>query len=330
MVKRILGWFFKTAVFNLGLLEDLNIILMYHRVVDQLPNGLHDSGMFVTSNTLKMHINEISRFFKIVPLESLLKKTKHRGRQCAFTFDDGWIDNYDVAFPILKANKIPATIFLPVNHIGRHKAFWFQHLWSIADIMQEKGSKAEFIDHFKSVTPSWRLMGTGYKEVSNLAEKMKQIPADEIDAIVEQAYDKFGVPFNGQRDIIDWNDVLKMGEKGITFGSHGLNHYILPTLNHTKKKRELFDSLEILQSKAVQVSPFLSYPNGNWDDESLNLVSKAGYLGAVTTRLGCNTPQTHAYLLNRISLHEYISHTPALFWFRIFQAVFAGSGYKRN
>ena len=52
------------------------------------------------------------------------------------------------------------------------------------------------------------------------------------------------------------------------------------------------------------------------------MVREAGYAGAVSTRFGYNGPHTDPFLLRRIGLHDYISFTPSLFWFRMCQAFF--------
>lgn len=83
-------------------LKNIKVILLYHRVLKEPPRKLYDPGLFVTASTFEMHINELSRMFEIVPLEDLTHARNERGRLCAITFDDGWIDNYEVAFPIIK------------------------------------------------------------------------------------------------------------------------------------------------------------------------------------------------------------------------------------
>ena len=124
---------------------------------------------------------------------------------------------------------------------------------------------------------------------------------------------------------MNWEEIYEMGQHDISFGSHGLNHYILPTLNYELKKKEIVESFEKLHEKGVNIAPFFSYPNGDWDDDSASLVSSTGYKGALTVKLGWNTSNSDPYSLNRIALHEYISSSAPLFWFRIFQAVMAGN-----
>ena len=44
----------------------------------------------------------------------------------AVTFDDGWADNFDVAFPVLRELGIPATVFLSTDAVENRVPFWWQ------------------------------------------------------------------------------------------------------------------------------------------------------------------------------------------------------------
>jgi peptidoglycan/xylan/chitin deacetylase (PgdA/CDA1 family) len=323
LIKTIAGFSFKNLFTALPLRKDLRLIFMYHRVVEKLPDGLHDPALFVTANTLEMHIREIARQFEIVPIDDIISGSGAGKRLCAFTFDDGWHDNYDCAFAVLKKYRVPATIFIPVNMISLRQTFWFQNLWELASRVVLLDHGELFIDYFRSHTPSWHRTGMGLEQIYDLADELKKLPAEELDAIVLKGYERLGIQPSTTDTIMNWEHVREMGRSGITFGSHGLHHNILTQLAYQSKYEEVVKSLNVLHHADVAVAPFFSYPNGNWDSEAVSLVKQAGYKGAVTTELGFNALSTNPYLLKRVALHEDISHTPSLLWFRTFQALTA-------
>jgi peptidoglycan/xylan/chitin deacetylase (PgdA/CDA1 family) len=71
-------------------------------------------GMYVSEEAFEMHMEWIKKFFDVVKLEDIIHQIQNKLEwdkpQCAITFDDGWKDNYEYAFPILKRHNIPATI----------------------------------------------------------------------------------------------------------------------------------------------------------------------------------------------------------------------------
>ena len=321
LIKNIGGLSFKSFLSAFGPLKEISIILMYHRVVKEPFRNCLDPAMFVTPDAFEMHIKEISQFFDIVPLEAITESNLEKKRLCAITFDDGWVDNYENAFPISKKYNIPATIFIPVNMIGSKKKFWFQGIWDIWSQAGKNGLISDCIRYFNTVIPAWKPEYIDVEQIDKLISELKYMPAQELNDLAEQAYRSLGLTPESDGYILNWEQVREMSQHGITFGSHGLDHYIHPTLSKEMKKKEIFDSFSILNGKGISVSPFFSFPNGNWDKESLALVKQAGCKGAVTTHLGYNTHKTDPFLLNRISIHDEISNTPSLLWFRILQAV---------
>lgn len=321
LIKNIGGLSFKSFLSAFRPFQKISIILMYHRVVEETLKNYHDPAMLVSSKTFEMHIKEISQFFDIVPLEAITESNPQKRRLCAITFDDGWVDNYENAFPILKKNNIPATIFIPVNMIGSKKRFWFQSIWDIWSQAGKNGLISDCIRYFNTVIPAWKPEYIDVEQIDKLISELKHLPAQELNDLAEQSYRSLGLTPESDGYILNWEQVREMSQNGITFGSHCLNHYILPNLSKEIKKKEIFDSISILNKKGVSVSPFFSFPNGDWDNESLALVKEAGYKGALTTRLGYNTAQTDPFLLNRIAVHDDVTNTPSLLWFRILQAV---------
>ena len=104
-------------------------IITYHRIInpEQSPYPLQP-GMYVRPETFDMQMKFLLKNSDVLPLDELLEniidgKALPR-RSVAITFDDGWVDNYTNAFPVLLARKLPVTIFLPTAFVGTGECFW--------------------------------------------------------------------------------------------------------------------------------------------------------------------------------------------------------------
>ena len=323
-IKSVLGEIFRRVIFRESLFRDTYIILMYHRVRDKIGSEFDDPALSVSLNSFKMHIKEIVKAFEIVSLPTVLRCPETQRGMCAITFDDGWIDTYEVAFPILKKENLPATVFIPTGLVGKNDAFWFDSLGNLAHAAASRGRDQLFVEHFRRLAPDWRGDELSGENLNNLIPLLKKLPADILADEIRRGFDAIGIQPDERRSIINWDNIEEMGAYNIHFGSHGMRHYILPTLETDLKKEEIFGSLEVLRKISRAETPLFSYPNGDWDDESLRHVIEAGYEGAVTTQLGLNNKETNPFLMNRVGFHEAISNTPSLFWFGIFQAYLAG------
>ena len=96
-------------------------ILMYHRVLE--PNIEIEPGMYVKPKTFRRHLEVLTRRYRVLPLNELCKLIANHERiprnTVSITFDDGWVDNYYFAFPLLREFQVPATIFLITGSIGK-------------------------------------------------------------------------------------------------------------------------------------------------------------------------------------------------------------------
>ena len=108
------------------------VILTYHRIIKRCaPNENVQDGMFVEPSNFDSHVRFLKRHFQIVPLHTILRKDAGNSPSrplCALTFDDGWDDFYENAYPVLKAHDVPATVFLPTDFIGTGDWMWTDRL----------------------------------------------------------------------------------------------------------------------------------------------------------------------------------------------------------
>lgn len=93
-------------------------VFMYHKV----STGKKDF-LTVDSEDFSHQMAFIKSRFNVVRLSQVLKAMKNGeslpSRPALITFDDGYMNNYELAYPILKSMNLPFTVFLVSKYIGR-------------------------------------------------------------------------------------------------------------------------------------------------------------------------------------------------------------------
>ena len=316
-----------------GAARDGLLILMYHRVVDGVVAcGLGQEGMYVDVETFEDHLRFVKRHFLVVSLAEGLDilgqesgATARGGRPlCAITFDDGWRDVYENAYPLLRSNGMAATVFLPTGFIGTRNWFWTDRLARLLNSGSpgKGGRTVRTLSGFS--LPTSGLPGdTGGRGLHGIIEAMKRLPQEEIERILGALSEERGVAAGPeQRAFLTWEEVGEMFRSGLVrFGSHTESHRILTTLSDDEVAVELRRSKERLEDEGVVDPGFVpfAYPNGNHTGRIAAMVSAAGYRLAVTTEKGWNRlkPAFDAYRLKRIGVHQDIASTDAMFCCRL-------------
>jgi peptidoglycan/xylan/chitin deacetylase (PgdA/CDA1 family) len=283
--------------------------------------------MFVEPSNFDSHVRFLKRHFQIVPLHSIMRKGAGNSLSrplCALTFDDGWDDFYEYAYPVLKAHDVPATVFLATDFIGTGHWMWTDRL---ALLIQRRAESATSGDIERESTDpivnALEKIGGHMRSRTETAIRMlKGQRLDKIEAVIAELGIRWNIePKMTTRGFLTWAEIREMFSSGlITFGSHTAGHNILTTLFDAEVKRELLRSGEVLVSERIVVPGFIPfcYPNGSYDNKIVSMVGKAGYHLAVTTERGWNAyTSDDPYRLRRISIHQDICSTVAMLECRI-------------
>lgn len=111
--------------------------------------------------------------------------------------------------------------------------------------------------------------------------------------------------------------IRRMYRQRVSFGSHTINHYYLPTVTEEKVLRQEISGSKILLEKKLGFPvEFLCYPVGGYNDKAKALAKRAGYLAAFTTNRGWDRLNRDLFALKRIKITQ--NNPPGLvLWFKL-------------
>ncbi len=303
------------------------LVLTYHRILPAPANGSPvQAGMYVEPATFTRHIEFLQRHFNVVPLAALYhheRAVELRDERpfVVLTFDDGWRDFYTNAFPILRAHRVPATVFLPTDLIGTQRSFWTDRLAYLYSRCHGSDGSPVSGRHETTINRLESLRGPSDRQTEAAIAVLKSIPQGAIEEILTELSSRWDVPLPvWDRSFLSWAEVRDMGGSGlIHYGSHTASHRILTISTPDEVREDLARSKDALERSAVvdpQFVPF-SYPNGDYNDRVVALVKEAGYSLAVTTDPGWNNDPSERFLIRRISMHQDMTATDAMMGCRI-------------
>ena len=144
------------------------------------------------------------------------------------TIDDGYQDNYTVAYPILKKYSIPATIFITTDFINKKNWLWFNKLKYI--LKHTKKQKFQFALGDKEKKFIINNPHTKHNAQLDIFSYCKRLTVAEINYLLEQlakALDVIVPPLTSiEYQPLTWPQIQEMQSNNIDFGSHTCTHPI--------------------------------------------------------------------------------------------------------
>lgn len=311
-IKKMTSLAFNTGIIRAGrqFWSKSLTVLNYHRIDD--PNQKNFDSFLPN---ISAHPDEFNRqmdylksWFNVISLRDVINWLD--GHQtlppyaALITFDDGYLDNYTTAYPILRQHKFPAVIYLASGHIDTDIPFY----WDLAAYCFFHTT----VDHIlfpDNTEHFWKNLIEREKISRTWIETMKTLPENQKKGIVSQLPDYLNVsiPHNFFKKLMmNWDQIREMRDNGIEFGGHTVNHPILSRISLDQAKLEIEKSkADIERELGKHISSF-AYPNGGKADFNVpieSLVAKAGYRAAFTLLNGPTSLQevkSNPYTIRRI------------------------------
>jgi len=289
-----------------------SVILMYHSVQDR-PEDYAKSigcGLMHKSTDFRKHVEILVKRYNPVTLDDIWTSLKDGKplppKSVAITFDDGYLDNLEIAAPILNRFGIRATFYLMVSAVDGQTVPWFSRLryafaiskkegWndSLGGGMLPLGNEAGRAAAFEAAC----------ERCSRLTGMAQSRTVDTIEHDLETE------PLSDGRELMmNWDQARRLHGMGHNVGAHTLTHPNVAFVSEAEAEQEMSESKNRIEKElGVQVLHF-SYPhpalNPNWNERTVSLSRRIGYRTAVTTVNARVKPGTNPLALPRLYVPE--------------------------
>lgn len=279
--------------------RDLPAVIGYHRVVEDYESASKGSipSQLVSLKMLERHLDWIGQRFRFLSLDEVGSRLESgdpsKVPAAAITFDDGYRDFYECAFPLLQRKGIPAAVFVVTDLIGTTDPHAHDKLYLLLVRRRRALQTDSAVPDISRMTP--------YQAMRALIENL---PVSALQKVIAALEAEDPIPADSYRPFqsMSWEMLDKIERAGIAIGSHTKSHVLLTGERDELVREEVDASRRKIKSRlGVSVKHF-AYPSGQFNPGAISAVRKAGYRYAYT---GC---------LHRSKQHPLLTIPRTILW----------------
>jgi tetratricopeptide (TPR) repeat protein len=307
------------------------LILNYHRLRPNDPSfsTAFDDGVYsVDSGEFARQINWLKHNTLILSEKDLLGQYQNgsftapkTSEPCVvITFDDGYLDNYTLAYPVLKYYEVPAILFVATQMVHGRQIPW----WDVISYLIKRCAKPSISHNGRQFE-----MSSQKKEaIAFFQLLMKQEKYEHTKYLLSELSEACEValpaPELQDKELLSWKEIREMAQHNIAIGSHTHTHRVLSTLSPSAQKEEMILSKLIIEENIGRPVLSVSYPVGEphyITAETPVIASISGYSLGFTTNTGVNDWRSirpyelkrTVRLLEKVSTVSLLTVLPGLF-----------------
>ena len=314
--------------------EDVRI-LAYHRVLESIePDGFSFDLDLISASAeaFKAQMLHVRRYFQPMRFDELADLLDHGKRPprgaLLVSFDDGYDDNYRVAFPILQELGMSAMFFVSTGHIDTGMPYPYD--WLVYMLCSTGNQRLRIPELVLDIDlPPER---AARRQLARwLLHHIKTYDADTQRCVIANLEQQWNLPRaqgHPQCRPMSWNDLRAMRAAGMEIGSHGVDHHMLSKLPPWRMYQEVENSKRQIECELGMRVDVLSYPVGGsdaYDPAVMHAARAAGYRLACSYRSGADavTVETQ-YQLRRLPVERQMDAP----WFEAMMALPEVFGYR--
>lgn len=293
-------------------------ISMYHYTRD-IVHSRYPEIKGLDQQLFRQQLEFMKENFNIVTMEQVMdaveKKCKLPEKALLLTFDDGYVDNYTYAMPLLEEFGVQGSFFIPGKTFATHQLLdvnKIHYMLACADIYKLVDDVKEKMEFYRgrefdfpeteelwnqyAVANRWDCKETIFVKrmlQTVLPERLRnQISSDLFEKYVGMTEEQLAYELYMTEE-----QVRTMKRHGMFIGIHGYDHYWLGNLPEEQMQQDIKMALDTLDEFIDRKRWVMNYPYGNYSDDVLKYVKTEGACVGLTTevrlaKIGQDNPLT--------------------------------------
>lgn len=237
----------------------------YHRIGDSAKSQFDPNVFSCDEYVFEQHLKFYKSNFDIVTIDELntlsQSQKKLSNRYALITFDDGYIDNYQLAYPLLKEYQVPATFFIATDFIEKDIIPWWDEIAYLI-----KNSNQEFLQLDNWEAPISLISKSKDEHIKQVLQLIKldssRTMCEKIINLKAALNLKSGYLTPHKDLFMSWKMLKEMQENGMSIGSQSCSHSIMSHLSIEEQKYEAAHSKKLLSDKMGKEITSFAYPVG--------------------------------------------------------------------
>jgi peptidoglycan/xylan/chitin deacetylase (PgdA/CDA1 family) len=304
------GLFWSGAILVLSQLseQDSLMVLNYHRIGNPDDDPFLPDVFSATADQFNDQVSYLKRHDLLVTTEEALafvngtmKEKTHRCR-VLITFDDGYLDNYEIAFPILRSHGVGGTFFLATSMVGSSQVPWWDRIAHLVKTARKRRFSLRYPSGL-AVDIDRNGLARSLQAVLEFYKRPENSDSARFIRELEERSEGEELPKTSRR-FLSWGEAGEMMRGGMTIGSHTHSHAVLSQLGPDQQLEQLSQSRAILKEQLGVEVDLLAYPVGgtkSFNDETRRITREAGYRAAFSFYGGINKRgNTSPYDIKRV------------------------------
>lgn len=240
------------------------LVLNYHRIGDHATQPWDHTLWSASAPALDAQLEVLASEAEVIgpgEIEAAVRDGG-RGRRVLLTFDDGYRDNFELAYPLLRRHGLTATFFLATGFLDRPRVPWWDELaWMVRKAPAGELPASEWL-------PTGLALGAPAHDVAvaTLVARCKTLPQDRIEAFLEYVGTTTGSGRCGAGEAdelwVTWDMAREMQAGGMTIGGHTVTHPVLSRVSPATQAQEIAGCAQRLLEELGEPMRWFAYPVG--------------------------------------------------------------------